>query len=66
MINDTALAELEEIVELMKERKIREEKMSLTKNLLDVLDNKSIAEKTGLDINSVRILRIQTIRKKFL
>lgn len=66
MINDTALAELEEIVELMKERKIREEKMSLTKNLLDVLDNESIAEKTGLDINSVRILRIQTIRKKFL
>ena len=66
MINDTALAELEEIVELIKDRKIREEKMRLTKNLLDVLDNESIAEKTGLDINSVRILRIQTIRKKFL
>ena len=34
-----------------------EEKIQLARNLLDVLDDKTIALKTGLDIEEVRKLR---------
>ena len=49
---------VEDITEYIIEEKIKEEKIRLAKNLLDVLDNETIAEKTGLDIDLIEALRI--------
>ena len=35
----------------------KQEKIALAKNLLDILDNKTIAEKTGLNIEEIESLR---------
>ena len=58
--------ELKEIEELDRlewqeeiiEEKMKEEMIRLAKNLLDVLENETIAEKTGLDIDLIKALRI--------
>lgn len=47
----------EDIVEDIVEEKMKEERVRLAKNLLDVLDDETIAEKTGLDINFIKSLR---------
>ena len=40
-----------------REEGIKEEKINIAKNLLDVLDNETIASKTGLTIEEVNNLR---------
>lgn len=49
---------VEDIIEDIIEEKVKEERIRLAKNLLDVLDNETIAEKTGLDIDLIEALRI--------
>lgn len=48
----------EELIEKTIEEKIEEEMIRLAKNVLDVLDNETIAESTGLDIELIQSLRI--------
>ena len=40
------------------QKELEEEKIKLAKNLLDVLDNETIAHKTGLDVDFIKSLRI--------
>lgn len=47
----------DDVIEEVIEEKVKEEKIRLAKNLLDVLDNKTIAEKIGLDIDLIESLR---------
>lgn len=47
----------DDILDEIIEDKIQEEKIRLAKNLLDVLDSKTIADKTGLDIKLIEALR---------
>lgn len=49
--------EIQEIKETMQE-KIYQEKLTLAKSLLDVLDDETISNKTGLDIDFIKSLRI--------
>lgn len=49
---------VEEVIEKTIEEKIEEEMIRLAKNVLDVLDNETIAERTGLDIDLIESLRI--------
>lgn len=47
----------EQIVEDIIERKIHEERVNLARSLLDVLDEVVIADRLGLDINVVKLLK---------
>ena len=47
----------EELHEKLQE-KLQEEKINFAKSLLDILDDETIAEKTGLDINFIKSLRM--------
>jgi len=49
---------IEDITEKTIEEKMIEERIRLARNFLDVLDNETIAEKTGLDIDLIKSLRI--------
>lgn len=40
------------------QQELKEEKIKLAKNLLDILDNETIAHKTGLDVDFIKSLRI--------
>ena len=40
------------------QEKLKEQKINSARNLLDVLDDETIADKTGLDINFIKSLRM--------
>ena len=48
---------IEEIIEEIIKEKIEEERIRLAKNLLDILDDETIAEKTRLGIDLIKSLR---------
>lgn len=52
-------AELQEKLQQEAQEKIQQEKINFARSLLDVLDDKTIADKTGLDMDFVKSLRIK-------
>ena len=48
----------------MEEQAKKEKAIEIAKNLLDVLDNETIALKTGLSIEEVKELREENIKNK--
>lgn len=48
----------EQIIKDIVEKKIQEERINFARNLLDVLDDKTIANKLELDIDIIKSLRI--------
>lgn len=57
-IMEKAQEKAEEKAQEKIKEKIKEEKVKLAKNLLDILDDKTISDKTGLDIDFIKSLRI--------
>lgn len=55
---DDIMEKAQEKAEEKAKEKIQEEKVKLAKNLLDILDDKTISDKTGLDIDFIKSLRI--------
>lgn len=52
-------AELQEKLQQEAQERIQQEKINFARSLLDVLDDKTIADKTGLDMDFVKSLRIK-------
>ena len=52
-------AELQEKLQQEAQEKIQQEKINFARSLLDILDDKTIADKTGLDMDFVKSLRIK-------
>lgn len=52
------------ILREMEEKAKKEKAIEIAKNLLDVLDNETIALKTGLSIEEVKELREENIKNK--
>lgn len=52
------------ILREMEEQAKKEKAIEIAKNLLDVLDNETIALKTGLSIEEVKELREENIKNK--
>ena len=52
------------ILREMEEKAKKEKAIEIAKNLLDVLDNETIALKTGLSIEEVKSLREENIKNK--
>ena len=51
--------EIQEKLQQEAQERIQQEKINFTRSLLDVLDDKTIADKTGLDMDFVKSLRIK-------
>lgn len=52
------------ILREMEEKAKKEKAIEIAKNLLDVLDNETIALKTGLSIEKVKEIREENIKNK--
>ena len=53
---------IEQGIELGIEQGKEEEKVEIAKNLLDVLDDETIASATGLEVEEVRQMRLLTMK----